>query len=376
MDLAKKPLAFQLDLSNVPCGCLACIYLVKMADPGPGTSNYCDMAENVRPGFDGEMCTELDLLEANNHAMQAAIHTELGGSYGSGQCDRNGCFIRSGGPQAPPERQGLYGQGQTIDSSRPFEVITSVDGNGAMKVTLAQGDGQSVTSFDRYVAGNPQGSGVPQSALSVTKQAMGKVALVASLWTSPDMSWVRGGHMHVHVRVHVHVHVLLVEWPCPPYVRASSTVAAASAISRAPRTRSPSSVSARAPRAGRPGRRRRRAPHRPYRRPPRRPHRPDNHPCLPPPRLSCQPRRVGHCSAAASAERRARPSWCSGSGRLRRRRRIRRRTTCPPRPFPRAGSVSRGETWSNQMRTTANRSASGRAHVGSTTRERVARRAT
>ena len=42
-DLSAGPLSFTLDLSNVPCGCLACVYLVAMQDPAPGTSNYCDM---------------------------------------------------------------------------------------------------------------------------------------------------------------------------------------------------------------------------------------------------------------------------------------------------------------------------------------------
>ena len=41
-----------------------------MLDPSGGASNYCDMAENVRPGFGGGTCYELDLLEANNNAMQ------------------------------------------------------------------------------------------------------------------------------------------------------------------------------------------------------------------------------------------------------------------------------------------------------------------
>ena len=40
-DLHKAPLEFEADLSNVPCGCLACVYLVAMKDPSAGDSNYC-----------------------------------------------------------------------------------------------------------------------------------------------------------------------------------------------------------------------------------------------------------------------------------------------------------------------------------------------
>lgn len=92
-------------LSNVPCGCLACVYLVAsipqlasnrsrghtsnavdgdascvsfawaVSDPS-SSSNYCDMAENVAAGFGGGTCYEIDLLEANNNAMQSAIHSD------------------------------------------------------------------------------------------------------------------------------------------------------------------------------------------------------------------------------------------------------------------------------------------------------------
>jgi hypothetical protein len=151
-----------------------------MKDPEGDTPNYCDMAENVAPGYDEGTCTELDLLEANRHAMQTAIHTELGGSYGSGQCDRNGCFARVGGPTAPPDQQGKYGEvHKTIDSARPFRMIAEVDSDGGLKVTLTQ-PGRSAISFDRRMAGNPQGKGLPANALYATRVAMGKLALVAS----------------------------------------------------------------------------------------------------------------------------------------------------------------------------------------------------
>ena len=191
-DMHEAPLSFTLDLSGVDCGCLACVYLVAMKDPTSGNSQYCDMAENVAPGWEGGMCTEVDILEANNHAMQTAIHTQTGGTYGSGNCDRNGCFARVGGPQSPSEMQNKYGKGKYIDSTRPFGVETRVDADGAMTIELQQGE-KTVTSFDRHMAGNPQGHGVPSSALSALKAAQGKLALVISMWASPDMSWLDGG---------------------------------------------------------------------------------------------------------------------------------------------------------------------------------------
>ena len=51
------PLTFELDLSGVPCGCIASVYLVKMKDPSLGRSNYCDAAARLIPGLRGETCT-------------------------------------------------------------------------------------------------------------------------------------------------------------------------------------------------------------------------------------------------------------------------------------------------------------------------------
>ena len=149
------------------------------------------MAENVKPGYNGGTCYEVDIFEANNNAMQTAIHTELGGSYGSGNCDRNGCFARVGGPQSPRDLQGKYGKYKTINSMKKFLVSVKSDSDGALTITLSQ-DGKTVQSFNRYMAGNPQGKGVPQRALGHMKDAQGKLALVASMWSSPDLSWLDG----------------------------------------------------------------------------------------------------------------------------------------------------------------------------------------
>lgn len=41
IDLRQEPLVFTLDLSHVPCGCLACVYMVAMKDPSGSSNNYC-----------------------------------------------------------------------------------------------------------------------------------------------------------------------------------------------------------------------------------------------------------------------------------------------------------------------------------------------
>ena len=123
--------------------------------------------------------------------MQSAIHTEQFGSFGSGNCDRNGCFARIGGPKSPPHLQGKYGPKKEIDTNKPFQVEAAVDGRGSLTVMLQQA-GRRVTSFDGRMAGNPQGDGVPRDALDVIKDSMGKMTLAISLWSSGDNRWLDG----------------------------------------------------------------------------------------------------------------------------------------------------------------------------------------
>ena len=92
------------------------------------------------------------MLEANNNAMQTAIHTQQGGQFGSRECDRNGCFARVGGPESPKPLQNSYGPNKYIDSLKPFDVESKVDAAGALTIQLQQ-DGKKVTSFDRRMAG-------------------------------------------------------------------------------------------------------------------------------------------------------------------------------------------------------------------------------
>lgn len=112
-----------------------------------------DASHKLIPGMDGQTCTELDLLEGNANALQSAIHTEAAGEgdYGSGKCDRDGCFSRVD--------RALYGQGgSVIDTRSAFEVRALVSEEGELTVSLTQA-GQQIISFDKNMGGNPQGSG-------------------------------------------------------------------------------------------------------------------------------------------------------------------------------------------------------------------------
>ena len=114
---------------------------------------------------------------------------------------------RTGGGNAPPERKEVFGQGKPnpamrrIDTNLPFELRASADGQGMGGLTvrlIQEADGghrSEVTVFDKGIAGNPQGSSVPASAAIATAaaiEATGGLALVASLWTAEDLSWLTG----------------------------------------------------------------------------------------------------------------------------------------------------------------------------------------
>ena len=89
-DLRGKIMQFTVDVSQVACSCNAALYLVAM------THGYCDIQSRGNP------CTELDLFEANSHAIQATVHTERG-EGGDGSCNQWGCVrarhINSAGSQ-------------------------------------------------------------------------------------------------------------------------------------------------------------------------------------------------------------------------------------------------------------------------------------
>ena len=46
----------------------------------------------------------------------------------------------------------LYGQGKRINTDEPFDVKVTVDSTGSMTTRIQQ-NGQSVTTFDQYMAG-------------------------------------------------------------------------------------------------------------------------------------------------------------------------------------------------------------------------------
>jgi len=204
-NLLGKTLTFTVDLSGVPCGVVACFYFVALWKPGPGSS-YCD----IQPNFGG--CFEIDVMEANSHAYEASLHTDIGTRNAfDGTCNLNGCYVNVG--KLPYTKSGLkttdlYGPGaKVIDTTRAFQVTASVSEQGYMNVTLSQ-EGRFLPHFNRTEAANipgpgkqnhwklekyPKPGGISKAEAAKVVAAMKNgVRLVASTWTTADTNWFDG----------------------------------------------------------------------------------------------------------------------------------------------------------------------------------------
>ncbi|CAK7237090.1 hypothetical protein SBRCBS47491_009858 [Sporothrix bragantina] len=158
-NLLGQELAFQVDVSKLPCGMNGALYMIEMEKNG-GKDNintggayygtgYCDAQCYIYPFINGKAnidaygscCNELDIWEANDQATQLAPHTcnqtglyQCSGAECSkgGVCDHNGCAFN-------PYAEGNHtfygvGSGMTVDTSRPFTVVTQfpTDENGTL----------------------------------------------------------------------------------------------------------------------------------------------------------------------------------------------------------------------------------------------------
>ena len=138
IDLRGRTLSFILDVSQVSCGCVASLSLLRL-DDGAASSG---------PSVAGHT-TRLELLQANRGGVQAeafrtprsaaqytCVQTQPGGHL-SGHRAEIGCAVnwRSDAPRSRP-----YGWGReaTIDTRKPFVVHTSMSSGGALSTHLGQ----------------------------------------------------------------------------------------------------------------------------------------------------------------------------------------------------------------------------------------------
>lgn len=205
LPLLNRELSFTADLSAVGCGCNAAVYLVSMQGPQNGGSGYCDITTSPP-------CLEIDLLEGNTKAYQASLHTTTGVGI-EDSCNKWGCSANVG--KHPTDSYGPHSH--IINSSKPFTVQATFretswklanarlggTARGALfDLTLTQGD-DSKRQLHLFDAAHSLGSHSPNGAplpipnadLERTRDALAGhgMALVVSLWTTGDLSWLDGG---------------------------------------------------------------------------------------------------------------------------------------------------------------------------------------
>jgi len=138
LNLLGATITFTVNLANVGCGENAAFYLVGMpASSSQSTGDYYCDANCV-----GGCCTEMDLMEANRHALQITPHKCTSATSG---CDGDGCARNT------QSVSGGYGPGSNykINTNNAFTVaitfhttsgqlssITSVISQGSNSITL------------------------------------------------------------------------------------------------------------------------------------------------------------------------------------------------------------------------------------------------
>lgn len=202
LDLRRHTLRFTVDLSGVQCDCAACLYLSLMPDPSDTTGdNYCGI-RTPHGGPGGQVCTEIDLMEANVKAIQTTVHTEEG-LQPDGTCNEVGCMVNWGNESTAAggmPTSSLYGRRGVIDTAKPFSVSATFDASAALSVKLSQGR-VTLPSFNVSAASNPNANGatkptgVPIAAVNRTAASMAEgMVLVMSLWGgfSKLQGWLNG----------------------------------------------------------------------------------------------------------------------------------------------------------------------------------------
>jgi hypothetical protein len=174
MSLLGKTWSFTVDLSAAGCGCNVAMYFVSMhQNTVPGTCDsdyYCD-ANSVC----GTHCAEIDVVEANKHALHTTAHTAYDGSGSAGGL---------GGGMRSFTKSDYGPGGRLVDTSHPFTMHTYFRGSGdslsAIEVTLVGASGGTI----HYTAST-------SSYLSQLSSAvLAGMTPVVSYWSAPDMRWL------------------------------------------------------------------------------------------------------------------------------------------------------------------------------------------
>ena len=164
---------YDVDLSQMGCGCVAAFYTVELpaigSDGQPHNTDghyYCD-ANNIT----GEWCNEMDIMEANTYSFRTTAHTCDGTGPHYSKCDRGGSAVTD------LQEKGSFGPGKKIDTGSPFHVKIDFKSN-YYKLTLSQGDKSDYSEVLSSYLGDLE---LPLD---------GNMAFVMSNWGSDNIPWL------------------------------------------------------------------------------------------------------------------------------------------------------------------------------------------
>ena len=175
---------YDVDLSQVSCGCVSALYTVLMPAADNNVQDpfkYCDANQ-----VGGHWCPEFDIQEANRHAFHATAH-ECDAPSSNGvyhNCDRGGeCTA-----DIYYEAANTYGFGSqyTINTERPFHV--KVDFQETDEVFT--GYRMTFTQEGREVVMDPQ-TGNCSAYLPAMTSDITQMVFAMSHWTGGDLSWMQ-----------------------------------------------------------------------------------------------------------------------------------------------------------------------------------------
>jgi len=162
-------------------------------------SGYCDaqcpalpwrngVPNGARQGF---CCNEMDILEANSRANAFTPHACQGNN-----CDKSGCGYN---PYSSGKRN-FYGPGMTLDTNKPFTVLTQFQASGGQlsQVTrkyIQNGRTMAASGNSDVITASGCGSGF--GGLAGMGQALGRgMVLAMSIWNdnTQHMEWLDSGN--------------------------------------------------------------------------------------------------------------------------------------------------------------------------------------
>ncbi|PVI03099.1 glycoside hydrolase family 7 protein [Periconia macrospinosa] len=185
MKLLGQEISVDVDYSDVPCGENGAFYLSEMKPDGQNNAaagtGYCDAQ------CQGYCCNEMDILEANARATAMTGHPCNGNN-----CDKGGCGYN---PYASGQRN-FWGQGMTVDTSKPFTVVTQFQANGGKLSSITRKyiqNGRQINSGSINTCGSEASTG----GLTGMGAALGRgMVLAISIWNdaAQQMAWLDSGN--------------------------------------------------------------------------------------------------------------------------------------------------------------------------------------